>query len=53
MYLAQQRACSAFEKLTAHAVHMPAINRLRFLSWAVIVGGMALIVAFWSLSVSA
>lgn len=51
MYLAQQRACSAVERLTAHAVHMPAIRKLRLLSWAVIAGGFALSAAFWLLSV--
>ena len=51
MYLAQQRVCSAFERLTSHAVHMPAVRRLRMLSWAVIAGGIALIAAFWLLNI--
>ena len=52
MYLAQHRACSAFERLNAHSVHIPAVKKLRMLSWAVIAGGIALITAFWLLNVS-
>lgn len=51
MYLAQHRASRAFERLTVHAIHMPAVKRLRLLSWAVIAGGFALIAAFWLLTV--
>lgn len=53
MYLAQRRACAAFERLSAHAVDFPATPRLRLLSWAVIAGGASLIAAFWMLGIAA
>ena len=49
MYLAQRRACAAFERLSAHAVNLPAQPRLRMLSGLVCAGGLALVVAFWAL----
>ena len=51
MHLAQNRACAAFERLSAHSVNQPAPPRLRLLSWAVISGGMALLAAFWLLKI--
>lgn len=50
MYSAQQRACGAFERLSAHAVEKPGVIRLRLLSWLVIVGSLCLIGAFWLLT---
>lgn len=51
MYLAQKRACAAFNRLSSHAVDFPDILPLRILSWAVIAGAASLIGAFWLLKI--
>jgi|TARA_R100000501_G_scaffold17610_2_gene33072 putative membrane protein len=50
IYLAQLRACSAFERLSAHAIEKPKTFRIRTMSFLVIFGALLLIAAFWSLS---
>lgn len=49
IYLAQIRACHAFERLTAHAVDKPKTFHVRAMSYSVVVGALVLIVALWVL----
>lgn len=49
-FTAERRACSTFATLTSHEVDRPRTPNLRWMSWSVIVGGLALIAGIWFLN---
>lgn len=49
-FTAERRACSTFSSLTSHEVDRPRTPNIRWMSWSVIVGGLALIAGIWFLN---
>lgn len=48
-FTAERRACVSFERLSTHQVDRPETPNIRWMSWSVIVGGLALIAGLWLL----
>lgn len=49
-YTAEKRACSTFARLSSHEVDRPQTPNIRWMSWSVIAGGVALIAGIWILN---
>jgi|TARA_R110002072_G_scaffold86774_3_gene195768 putative membrane protein len=49
-FTAERRACSTFARLSSHEVDRPDTPNLRWMSWSVIAGGLALIAGIWILN---
>ncbi|EMD84474.1 YidH family protein [Pacificimonas flava] len=49
-HLAAKRAGRGFDRLSAHAVDLPKLPRLRLLAWCVILGAAGLVFALWFLN---
>jgi putative membrane protein len=47
---AERRACKSFNRLSSHAVDSPKLPNLKFISYAVSLGALLLIVALWVLN---
>ena len=48
-YTAERRACRTFDRLSAHEVDRPRIPQVRWISWSVIAGALALVAGLWIL----
>lgn len=48
-YVAQGRAADAFERLSTHEISSPDIPKVRWVSWAVVAGALALVAGLWIL----
>jgi putative membrane protein len=48
-FTAERRAAGTFKRLSSHAVDRPKIPNLRWLSWSIIAGAIALIAGIWML----
>lgn len=48
-YTAERRACHTFERLSAHQMHAPKINSIRWMGWGVTAGAILLAAALWIL----
>lgn len=48
-FTAERRASGTFKRLSSHAVDRPKIPNLRWLSWSIIAGAIALIAGIWML----
>ena len=46
-FTAERRACKTFNRLSAHAIDAPTIPNIRWMSWSVVIGAVALIVGLW------
>ncbi len=49
-YTAERRACSTFSRLSSHEIDRPQTPNIRWMSWSIIAGGMALIAGIWFLN---
>ncbi|MBU0669660.1 MAG: DUF202 domain-containing protein [Alphaproteobacteria bacterium] len=49
-YTAEKRACSSFARLSSHAIDRPQTPNIRWMSWSIIIGGLALIAGIWILN---
>lgn len=49
-FTAERRACSSFSRLSSHEVDRPRLPNIRWMSWSIIVGGLALIGGIWILN---
>lgn len=49
-FTAERRACRSFSRLSSHEVDRPGTPNIRWMSWSVIVGGLALIGGIWILN---
>ena len=49
-YTAEKRACRSFSRLSSHEVDRPGIPNVRWMSWSIIAGGLALIAGIWILN---
>jgi putative membrane protein len=49
-YTAEKRARSAFSRLSSHEIDRPRTPNIRWMSWSIIAGGLALIAGIWILN---
>ena len=49
-FTAERRACRTFQRLSTHEVKRPRTPNLRWMSWSVIIGALALIAGLWILN---
>ena len=49
-FTAERRACSSFARLSSHEVDRPGLPNVRWMSWSIIAGGVALIAGIWFLT---
>ena len=49
-FTAERRACRTFDRLSAHQIDRPRLPGIRWMSWSVIAGGLALIAGLWILN---
>lgn len=49
-FTAERRACRSFSRLSSHEIDRPQIPNIRWMSWSIIAGGLALIVGIWILN---
>jgi len=49
-WTAERRACRTFSRLSSHETVRPQTPYIRWMSWSVILGGLALIAGFWILN---
>ena len=49
-FTAERRACRTFNRLSTHEVKRPRMPNLRWMSWSVIIGALALIAGLWLLN---
>lgn len=49
-FTAERRACRTFARLSSHQIDRPKTPNIRWMSWAIIAGGLALIAGIWLLN---
>ncbi len=49
-FTAQRRATQSFSRLSTHEIDRPRTPNIRWMSWSIIVGGLALIAGIWILN---
>lgn len=49
-FTAEQRVCRTFARLSSHRIDRPRTPNVRWMSWSIIVGGLALIAGLWFLN---
>lgn len=49
-FTAERRARSSFSRLSSHEIDRPETPNIRWMSWSIIVGGLALIAGIWILN---
>ncbi|OBX20669.1 hypothetical protein A9995_02940 [Erythrobacter sp. QSSC1-22B] len=49
-FTAQRRAAQSFSRLSTHEIDRPRTPNIRWMSWSIIVGGLALIAGIWILN---
>jgi len=49
-FTAEKRASSTFERLSSHEIDRPQIPNIRWMSWSIIAGALALIAGIWILN---
>jgi putative membrane protein len=46
---AERRACRTFDRLSTHEVDRPRIPQIRWISWSIVAGALALLAGLWLL----
>jgi len=49
-FTAEKRASNTFERLSSHEIDRPQIPNIRWMSWSIIAGALALIAGIWILN---
>jgi putative membrane protein len=49
-FTAERRACGSFSRLSSHEIDRPETPNIRWMSWSIILGGLALIAGIWILN---
>lgn len=49
-FTAERRACRTFSRLSSHEIDRPQAPNIRWMSWSIIFGGLALIAGIWVLN---